>query len=255
MNKINELFQNKKEGVLSIFTTAGYPKVDCTIEVLESLQDNGVDMIELGIPFSDPLSDGPVIQNSSSIAIENGMTLKLLFSQLEGFREKIKVPVILMGYVNTVMQYGVEAFCVKCEEVGIDGVILPDLPLFEYESTYKNLFEKHGLLNVFLITPQTSDERIHKLDEASDGFLYLVSSASTTGSSKKISGVKEYLERIQGMNLKSNTIVGFNIKDRETFQTACKYSNGAIIGSAFVKAIEKSEDLSKDIKAFIKGLS
>lgn len=254
MNKINELFNTKKEGVLSIFTTAGYPNLNCTVEVLESLQDNGVDMIELGMPFSDPLADGPVIQNSSSVAIENGMTLKVLFSQLEGFRTKIKVPVILMGYMNTVMQYGIEAFCAKCEEVGVDGVILPDLPLFEYEALYKDLFDEHGLLNVFLITPQTSDERIHQLDEASEGFLYLVSSASTTGSTKAITGVEEYLKRIQGMNLKSNTVVGFNIKDRQTFEEACRFSNGAIIGSAFVKAIEKSEDLSADISNFVETI-
>jgi tryptophan synthase alpha chain len=251
MNRINELFENKKEGILSIFTTAGYPRLDCTVEVLESLQNSGVDMIELGMPFSDPLADGPVIQNSSSIAIENGMTLKVLFSQLEGFRDKINVPVILMGYVNTVMQYGFEAFCAKCDQVGIDGLILPDLPLFEYETLYKDMFEKQGLLNVFLITPQTSDERIHKLDQASEGFLYLVSSASTTGSTKVVTGVEDYLKRIQDMNLKSDTVVGFNIKDHQTFSAACKYSNGAIIGSAFVKAIAKSEDLNGDISNFV----
>jgi len=254
MNKINELFDKKKNGILSIFTTAGYPKLDCTLKVLESLQSNGVDMIELGMPFSDPLADGPVIQNASSIAIENGMTLKVLFSQLEGFRSKIDIPVILMGYMNTVLQYGIEAFCKKCEEVGIDGVILPDLPLFEYETMYKELFEKHELLNVFLVTPQTSDERIHKLDEVSEGFIYLVSSSSTTGSTKTIGGVEDYLKRVQGMNLKSNTVVGFNIKDKKTFDEACEYSNGAIIGSAFVKAIQNSEDLNKDISNFVETI-
>lgn len=255
MNRISDLFEKKRERILSIFATAGYPELDSTITVLKLLQDNGVDMIELGMPFSDPLADGPVIQNSSSIAIEKGMTLKMLFSQLEGFRESIEVPVILMGYMNTVLQYGVEAFCQKCEEVGIDGVILPDLPLYEYETSYKDLFEKHGLLNVFLITPQTSDDRIHQLDEASDGFLYLVSSASTTGSNKVTTGVDDYLKRIQGMNLKSNTVVGFNVKDKATYDTACKYSNGAIIGSAFIKAIEDSQDLSADISNFVKILN
>jgi tryptophan synthase alpha chain len=254
MNKINKLFNTKKNGVLSIFTTAGYPELDNTVDALVALQENGVDMIELGMPFSDPLADGPVIQQSSAVAINNGMTLKVLFSQLENFRSKVEVPVILMGYVNTVMQYGIEAFCAKCEEVGIDGVILPDLPLFEYETMYKELFDKHSLLNIFLVTPQTSDERIHKLDKASDGFLYLVSSASTTGSTKKITGVEEYLQRIKKLNLKSNTVVGFNIKDRDTFNTACKYSNGAIIGSAFVKAIAASKDLNKDIASFVKTI-
>jgi tryptophan synthase alpha chain len=254
MNKINKLFNTKKNGVLSIFTTAGYPELDNTVDALVALQENGVDMIELGMPFSDPLADGPVIQQSSAVAINNGMTLKVLFSQLENFRSKVEVPVILMGYVNTVMQYGIEAFCAKCEEVGIDGVILPDLPLFEYETMYKELFDKHSLLNIFLVTPQTSDERIHKLDKASDGFLYLVSSASTTGSTKKITGVEEYLQRIKKLNLNSNTVVGFNIKDRDTFNTACKYSNGAIIGSAFVKAIAASKDLNKDIASFVKTI-
>jgi len=254
MNKINNLFKVKQDGILSIFMTAGYPELNSTIKSLVALQESGVDMIELGMPFSDPLADGPVIQQSSSVAIGNGMTLKVLFSQLEGFREKVHVPIILMGYVNTVMQFGIEAFCVKCQEVGIDGVILPDLPLFEYEASYKELFEKHGLLNVFLVTPQTSDERIREIDNASDGFIYLVSSASTTGSAKKITGVENYLERIQGMNLNSNTIVGFNIKDKKSFNSACKLSNGAIIGSAFVKAIEGSQNLKEDINKFIKTI-
>lgn len=258
MNRINKVLEEKKDGVLSIFATAGFPTLNCTVTVLEELQSNGVDMIELGMPFSDPLADGPVIQNSSSVAIENGMGLKTLFKQIEGFRKTVHVPVILMGYVNTVMQYGIEKFCAKCEEVGIDGVILPDLPFFEYQTTYKELFDQHGLINVFLITPQTSAERIKILDEATKGFLYLVSSASTTGSAKVVGNVNDYLERIQGMNLASKQIVGFNIKDAASYQTACKYSNGAIIGSAFVKAIDpKAEgtgDLKNDIKNFVSSI-
>lgn len=257
MNRITELFQNKKDGILSIFATAGFPERDNTMDVLEVLQENGVDLIELGMPFSDPLADGPVIQNSSSVAIEKGMDLKTLFHQIEGFRSKIKVPVILMGYVNTVMQYGIEKFCKKCEEVGIDGVILPDLPFFEYQSTYKSLFDQHGLLNVFLITPQTSEERIKMLDQASEGFLYLVSSASTTGSTKVMNNVEDYLARIQGLKLKSNSLVGFNIKDKKSYQMACKYSDGAIIGSAFIKAIDPKEasgDLKKDISNFVSSI-
>lgn len=254
MNRINQLFNTKKQDILSIFTTAGYPTLDSTVEVLKNLQDSGVDMIELGMPFSDPLADGPVIQGSSMKAIENGMTLKVLFKQLEGFRTQIEVPVVLMGYVNTVMQYGIEDFCQKCQELGIDGVILPDLPFYEYKTTYQSLFEKHGLLNVFLITPQTSSNRIKEIDEATKGFLYLVSSASTTGSSKKVSGVENYLNRIQQMNLKSKTVVGFNIKDHSSFTTACKYSNGAIIGSAFVKALEHSTDLKSTINNFVQSI-
>ncbi len=258
-NRITDLFQEKEYRILSIFTTAGFPKLNSTIPVLTALQNEGVDMIELGMPFSDPLADGPVIQNSSSIAIEDGMTLKVLFGQLEGFREKIHVPVILMGYVNTVMQYGIEAFCEKCSEVGIDGVILPDLPLYEYETFYRPQFDKHGLLNVFLVTPQTGDARIAELDKATEGFLYLVSTASTTGSNKKVASMTGYLDRNQKMNLSSKTIVGFNIKDSETFETACKYSNGAIIGSAFIKAINPSgdaqEEIEKDVKVFVKSIN
>lgn len=254
MNRINTLFQDKKNGILSIFVTAGFPRLDSTMEVLEALQDSGVDMIELGMPFSDPLADGPVIQNSSSISIANGMNLKVLFDQIKDLRKSIHVPVILMGYINPVMQYGFENFCKKCKEVGVDGIIIPDLPYFEYQTLYKKSFEDSGISNVFLITPQTSDERIHLLDKASSGFLYLVSSASTTGNNKGIDEATAYLERIQSMNLTSNTIIGFNIKDAKSFQFACKYSNGAIIGSAFVNAIEKSSDLKSDIQHFIKSI-
>ncbi len=254
MNRINKLFQEKKNGVLSIFVTAGFPRLESTMEVLEALQEAGVDMIELGMPFSDPLADGPVIQNSSSISIANGMNLKVLFEQIKDLRKSIQVPVILMGYINPVMQFGFEKFCQKCKEVGVDGIIIPDLPYFEYQALYKKSFDNNGLSNVFLITPQTSEERIHLLDEATSGFLYLVSSASTTGNDKGIDAAKEYLERIKKMNLKSNTIIGFNIKDAISYQFACSYSNGAIIGSAFVNAIEKSNDLKSDISKFVKTI-
>lgn len=255
MNRVKDLFESKKDGILSIYATAGYPKLDSTLTVLKSLQDAGVDMIELGMPFSDPLADGPIIQNAGGKAIENGMTLKVLFDQLEGFRNEIKVPVFLMGYVNTVMQFGIEAFCAKCSALGIDGVILPDLPYYEYETIYKGLFEANNLVNVFLVTPQTSEERVRELDAASKGFLYLVSTASTTGSSSKtVDGAEQYLARIQSMNLSANTIVGFNIKDSSSYQLACKYSDGAIIGSAFVKAIEESTNLEKDIQDFVQTI-
>ena len=254
MNRINKLFQEKNKNVLSIFTTAGFPKLNSTIETLQSLQDAGVDMIELGMPFSDPLADGPVIQNSSLVAIKNGMNLNVLFEQLKDFRQKITVPVILMGYINPVLQYGFENFCNKCKEVGIDGIIIPDLPYQEYQNLYQKMFESNGLINVFLITPQTSDERIHLLDEATNGFIYLVSSASTTGNNKGIFGAKDYLQRLKAMNLKSKTVVGFNVNNSESFDFVCDYSNGAIIGSAFINAIEKSNNLHQDIDLFVKTI-
>ena len=254
MNRIEELFKKKEGGVLSIFYTAGYPSLGDTIPVLEALQNEGVDLVELGMPFSDPLADGHVIQESSMKAIANGMTLSVLFDQLKGFREKIHLPVVLMGYVNTVMQYGIESFCKKCAEVGIDGVILPDLPFYEYETFYKASFEKAGLANVFLITPQTSDDRIQVLDRATKGFLYLVSSASTTGSSKNVVNTVDYLKRIQSLNLQSNTLVGFNIKDQSSFAIACEFSKGAIIGSAFVKSLAEEGSIEEKVKKFIKNI-
>ena len=250
MKRIKEAFDKKKDGLLSIFITAGYPNLNDTIEVLKELEANGVDMVELGIPFSDPMADGPVIQEASEVAIANGMTLKLLFEQLKDLREHVSIPVLLMGYLNPVMQYGYEEFCKSCQEVGVDGVILPDLPLYEYEEEYKDLFESHGLANVFLVTPETAPERIHKLDDLSNGFLYLVSSSSTTGKKDGIDGTTEYFERVQNMTLKSPTLIGFNIKDAKSYQTACAYSEGAIIGSAFIKAINGS-DLKDSIKGFI----
>lgn len=250
-NRISQAFEDQSKKILSIFITAGYPNLNDTVEVLKELEANGVDMIELGIPFSDPMADGPVIQEASGVAIENGMTLKLLFEQLKDLRKHVSIPVLLMGYLNPVMQYGYPEFCKSCEEVGIDGMILPDLPLYEYENEYKELFEAHGLANVFLVTPETAPERIKKLDSLTNGFLYLVSSSSTTGKKEGIDGTSDYLERVQKMNLKSPTVVGFNIKDAASYQTACKYSNGAIIGSAFIKALENSTDLKQSIKDFV----
>ncbi len=254
MQRIKQAFDKKKDGLLSIFITAGYPNLNDTIDILKNLESSGVDMVELGIPFSDPMADGPIIQEASEVAINNGMTLKLLFEQLQDLRDYVSIPVLLMGYLNPVMQYGYEEFCKSCKEVGIDGVILPDLPVYEYEEEYKDLFESHDLANVFLVTPETASERIFKLDELSNGFLYLVSSSSTTGKKDGINGTTEYFERVKNMNLKSPTLIGFNIKDANSYETATRYSDGAIIGSAFIKALHRSENLKKSVNNFIKSI-
>jgi len=255
MNRIEELFKRKSERVLNVYFTAGYPKLDDTAAIMESLEQSGADLIEIGIPFSDPIADGPTIQESNGIALDNGMTLKLLFQQLEGIREKVNIPIILMGYINPIVQYGMEAFCAKCEAVGVDGLILPDLPMFEYQEVHKPLFEKHGLFNIFLITPQTSEARIREIDDNSNGFIYMVSSASTTGAKTGISYEQEaYFESVKRMNLKNPTLIGFGISNKETFDKACKNANGAIIGSAFIKALTASEDLPSGIEAFTKSI-
>jgi tryptophan synthase alpha chain len=257
MNRIEELFSKKKENILSIYFTAGFPKLNDTTMVLDELEKAGVDMVEIGIPFSDPLADGPVIQHSSEVALKNGMSLKLLFEQLEKSSiKRSKSAILLMGYINPVLQYGVENFCKKASECGVDGVILPDLPLSEYVNEYKSIFEKYGILNIFLITPQTAESRVRIIDERSKGFIYMVSSASTTGTNKGVNdAAQKYFQRIQNMKLKNPLMVGFGISDKESFDKACSNANGAIIGTAFIRAIEKSNDLKKDIGEFIKGIS
>jgi len=255
MNRIEELFTKKSQRVLNVYFTAGYPKLNDTVAILESLEQSGADLIEIGIPFSDPIADGPTIQESNGIALSNGMSLKLLLGQLEGLREKVNVPIVLMGYINPIVQYGIEAFCKKCEEVGVDGLILPDLPMFEYMKVHKPLFEKHGLLNIFLITPQTSDARIREIDDNSSGFIYMVSSASTTGAKTGISDEQEaYFARVKAMSLKNPTLIGFGISNKETFDKACKNANGAIIGSAFIKAISQVGEMTENINEFIRSV-
>ena len=240
MNRINEkLAQNKK--LLSIYFTAGYPKINDTVSIIHELEKSGVDMIEIGLPFSDPLADGPTIQASSTAALQNGMTTKLLFEQLRTIRESVTIPLLIMGYFNPILQFGVEAFCRKCAETGIDGLIIPDLPVDIYEKEYKTTFEKYGLRNVFLITPQTSDERIRFIDSISNGFIYMVSSSSVTGNSDGFGDIQtDYFKRISQMNLKNPLVVGFGINNKKTFEQATASTSGAIIGSAFVKHLTKS---------------
>lgn len=253
MKRIKELFQMKQQGILNVYCTAGYPQLDSTVEVMKCLQANGADLIELGMPYSDPLADGPVIQASSTKALQNGMTISRLFAQLKDFRKDVRVPIILMGYLNPLLQYGFENFCSKAAEVGIDGLIIPDIPMYEYEKEYRQVIKKYDLDFIFLVTPETSEERIRKLDELSSGFLYAVSSSSITGSDKDFSPVEGYLKRLQKMKLKNPVLVGFGIKDKTTFQAACKYANGAIIGSAYIKAIENS-NTDEATKKFLEGV-
>lgn len=254
MNRIQHLFERKKNGVLNVYCTAGYPNLNSTVQVMKALQDNGVDLIELGMPYSDPLADGPVIQASGSKALENGMTIAFLFEQLKNFRKEINLPVILMGYMNPVLQYGFEKFCADASALGIDGLILPDLPEFEFETEYGGIIKKYGLDFIFLVTPETSEERVRKLDELSSGFLYAVSSSATTGKDKDFTAVEKYLQRLQSMKLKNPVLVGFGIKDKETFQSACQYANGAIIGTAFIKAIENTTNLENSVKQFLQAV-
>lgn len=255
MNRINKLFETKNQDILSVYFTAGFPSLNNTVEIIQELEKNGVDLIEIGIPFSDPTADGPTIQKSSETALKNGMSLNLLFEQLQGIRKTVKIPLILMGYINPVYQYGIERFCEKCDEIGIDGTILPDLPLDEYETEYKTFFDKNKLHNILLITPQTSEERIRQIDDLSGGFIYMVSSASTTGAGKKVEDFhKDYFEKIQQMQLKNPRLIGFGISDKATFSNACSYASGAIIGSAFVNAVAHSKDMKKDIADFVKSI-
>ncbi|MDT0558264.1 tryptophan synthase subunit alpha [Ichthyenterobacterium sp. W332] len=235
MNRINKKLQENKK-LLSIYFTAGYPNLNDTVSIIQDLEKSGVDMIEIGLPFSDPLADGPTIQASSTKALKNGMTTEVLFDQIKDIRKTVSIPLIIMGYFNPVLQYGVEAFCKKCQDIGIDGLILPDLPVDVYAEEYKATFEKYSLINVFLITPQTSYERIHYIDSVSNGFIYMVSSASTTGGQAGFGDAQtSYFKRIAEMNLNNPQIVGFGISNNETFKQATTHAKGAIIGSAFIK--------------------
>lgn len=251
MSRIKTLFEAKSKNVLNVYCTAGYPQLNSTLDVMKALQENGADLIELGMPYSDPLADGPVIQNSSLVALANGMTIETLFAQLKDARKEINVPIILMGYMNPVMQYGFERFCKEAAAVGVDGLILPDLPEYEFETEYGAIIKQHGLDFIFLVTPETSEERIKKLDSLSTGFLYAVSSSSTTGSDKNMTDVNAYLQKLKALGLKNPVLVGFGIKDKQTFDTACNNANGAIIGTAYIKALEGTNDVAATTKAFL----
>jgi len=251
MSRIEALFGRKKERVLNVYCTAGYPELNSTMDVILTLEKSGADLIELGMPYSDPLADGPVIQASSSRALQNGMSIEVLFDQLKTLRAKTQIPLILMGYMNPVIQYGFQKFCEGAAAVGVDGLILPDLPEYEYETMYGDIIKKVGLDFIFLVTPETSETRIKKLDSLSSGFLYAVSSSATTGNEKDFDQVTVYLQRLKDMQLKNPVLVGFGIKDKNTFDTACRYANGAIIGSAYIKALEQPGDIQSLTKKFL----
>ncbi|MFK7809182.1 MAG: tryptophan synthase subunit alpha [Saprospiraceae bacterium] len=254
-NRLTKLFATGKKSLLNIYCTAGFPNLEDTLPVIKALEKSGADLVEIGIPYSDPLADGPVIQQSGSKALENGMSVNVLLEQLSALRKEVDLPVVLMGYLNPVLQYGIEAFCKKCEEVGIDGLILPDLPVQQYIDNYQPLFEKHNLSNIFLITPRSSEKRIQYLDQCSSGFIYAVSSLSTTGSKNaNLNSSDAYLERIGNMNLKNPILTGFNIKDKASFDLATKHTQGGIIGSAFIRHIENSTNLEEDIQQFVHSI-
>jgi tryptophan synthase alpha chain len=256
MNKLDKLFSQKNKNILNVYCTAGYPQLNSTMEVMEALQQSGADIIELGIPYSDPIADGPVIQQSNMQALENGMTIHLLFEQLNNLRATVQTPLILMGYMNPVLQFGIEKFCEAAAAVGVDGIILPDLPMYEFETQYQQYFKKYDLKFIFLVTPETDSERIKQIDKLSSGFLYAVSSSSTTGSQNPTDTKYQetYLMKLQQMNLTNPVLVGFGIKDKDSFNAACKYTNGAIIGSAYIKALHNTTDISATTKDFINGV-
>lgn len=256
MSRIKELFEKKRENVLNVYFTAGFPALNNTILIMKSLQDAGADMVELGMPYSDPLADGPVIQSSSAVALANGMTIRKLFEQLKNFRDEIHLPVLLMGYMNPVLQYGFENFCRDAEQAGVDGLILPDLPMFEFEKEFSPIIKKYKLDFVFLVTPETEERRIRQLDDHSSGFLYAVSSSSTTGKNASLGDQEDYFKRLKSMKLKNPLLIGFGIVDKPSFSKACSFASGAIIGTAFIRVLEKTAEAEIPARAmdFINSL-
>ena len=256
MNRIKELLETKKKDILSIYFTAGFPRLNDTCDVIRELEANGIDLIEIGIPFSDPMADGPTIQDSGTIALRNGMTLKVLFEQLEDIRKDVNIPLIMMGYLNPIMRYGFEEFCKKCNEIGIDGAIIPDLPFNDYINEYKSIADKYDIKIVMLITPETSDERICLIDEHTDGFIYMVSSASTTGAQQSFDEKKQdYFRKINGMNLRNPRLIGFGISNKATLEAAQANASGAIIGSKFITLLKESANVKDAVKALKESLS
>ncbi len=253
-NRIQSLFETKKENILSLYFTAGFPNLNDTLTILQHLDRSDVDMIEIGFPYSDPLADGPVIQESSGTAIENGMTLALLFEQLQSLRSITQKPIILMGYLNVVLQFGEKEFIEICAKVGVDGIIIPDMPLHYYISNFKDLCKEHQISNVLLVTPETSVERITLLDSYSSGFIYLVSSNSITGNTNAINFQTDYYQRIQNMNLKNPHLIGFGVHDKKTYETVCQHGSGAIIGSAFIKHLKENGTSNDSIEQFVNGI-
>lgn len=252
-NRIDQIFEERKD-ILNIYFTAGFPSVDDTVRIAKALEEAGADMLEIGMPFSDPVADGPTIQDSSQTALENGMTIQKLFEQLENLRNEVSIPVLLMGYINPIIQFGIQRFCDKCAEVGVDGVIVPDLPMQEYLESYQSQFQAKGLHNIFLISPNTSDDRIRQIDQYSGGFIYMVSSSSITGAKTGVQdGQMEYYKRIKEMELRNKRLVGFGISDKETFDAACEFADGAIIGSAFIRQL-KGDASEAGIKQFVKNI-
>jgi len=252
MNKLLKVFEDKKNNILSVYFSAGYPRLEDTMIIMKSLQKGGADLIEVGIPFSDPVADGPTIQESNKIALDNGITLKKIIEQLITVNDEMQIPVILMGYLNPIYQYGVEKFCADCQKAGVSGLIIPDLPIKEYNDTYKSVFEQYGLSNIFLITPQTTDVRIREIDKISNAFIYMVSSSSTTGAKKGLTDEQvNYFIRVREMELRSPLLIGFGISDNQSFKQASQYANGAIIGSAFIKVLEESTDIENDIITYV----
>lgn len=254
-NRINTLFEEKQKNILSVYYPAGFPRLEDTLPVLTELQAAGANMVEIGIPFSDPMADGTVIQNASGIALRNGISLKKIFTQLEALRSTIHIPVILMGYLNPIMQYGFERFCQSCVQTGVDGMIIPDLPFADYVSHYKSIAERHHLNVIMLITPETSEDRVRLIDQNTAGFIYMVSSASTTGVQKDFNQDKQdYFERINRMGLKNPRLVGFGVSNKQTLDAANANASGAIVGSKFVQLLENSESTKEAVQKLLAGL-
>ena len=255
MNRIKQLFERKKENIFSVYFTAGFPKLEDTVPTLKSLQANDVDLVEIGVPFSDPMADGIVIQNSSHQALQNGMSIRKLFAQLTDVRQDIHIPLVMMGYLNPIMQFGFEQFCSECQRVGVDGMIIPDLPMSDFLNEYKEIAERYELEFIFLITPETSEARIREIDSNTNAFIYMVSSAAVTGTQSSFDTKVDYFNRINAMNLKNPRLIGFGISNKSTIDMVNRFSSGAIVGSAFIKTLEETKDVENGVKLLLKKLS